>query len=78
VPASAAGEAWEGDNPRLAIPAPWHDFVRLWAVCRGEAGIAHWPDAGGIGDQAAWIVDAFAALSAIDAKWREEERSRQG
>ena len=30
-------------------------------------GIAHWPDTGGVGDQAAWVVDAFAALGGIDA-----------
>jgi len=30
-------------------------------------GIAHWPDPGGVGDQAAWIVDSFAMLTAIDA-----------
>jgi hypothetical protein len=30
-------------------------------------GIAHWPDPGGVGDQAAWVVDAFAVLSGIDA-----------
>jgi hypothetical protein len=33
-------------------------------------GIAHWPDTGGVGDQAAWVVDAFAALGGIDAAQR--------
>jgi hypothetical protein len=37
-------------------------------------GIAHWPDAGGVGDQAAWVVDAFAALGAIDAALDDERR----
>ncbi len=56
-------------NPRLTIPPPWHDFIRLWAACRGGmGGIAHWPDPGGVGDQATWIVDAFAMLAAIDAR----------
>jgi hypothetical protein len=31
-------------------------------------GIAHWPDAGGVSDQAAWVVDAFAALGGIGAE----------
>lgn len=78
VPSGVAAEAWPGDNPRLAIPAPWHAFVRLWAACRGEAGVAHWPDAGGLNDQAAWLVDAFAALTSIDTTWREAEREAKG
>jgi hypothetical protein len=52
--------------------------VRLWATCRGESGVAHWPDPGGVGDQAAWIVDAFATLAGLDAKWREDERRARG
>ena len=73
-----AGELWDGDNPRLAIPAEWHEFIRLWAACRGETGIAHWPDAGGVNDQAAWIVDAFATVSAIDADISEQRRQQRG
>jgi len=49
--------------------------VRLWSNCRGETGFAHWPDPGGVNDQAAWVVDAFAALSAIDAEWRAERKT---
>lgn len=78
MPAGAAAEPWKGDNPRLAVPRPWHDFVRLWAACRGEAGVAHWPDGGSLNDQAAWIVDAFATLAGIDAGWRETERQARG
>jgi hypothetical protein len=68
------GEPWS-ENPRITIAEPWHAFVRLWAACRGGmGGIAHWPDAGGVGDQAAWVVDAFAALGGIDAALDEEKR----
>lgn len=71
------GEPWGGDNPRLALHPSWHEFVRLWHACRGESGIAHWPDPGALGDQPAWLVDAFGALSSIDAAWRAEDlRSR--
>ncbi len=50
------------------IAEPWHGFVRLWAACRGGmGGIAHWPDAGGVNDQAAWVVDGFAVLGGLDA-----------
>ncbi len=61
------GETWT-ENPRLVIAEPWHGFVRLWAACRGGmGGIAHWPDAGGVNDQAAWVVDGFAVLARIEA-----------
>jgi hypothetical protein len=62
----------------VAIGAEWHEMVRLWAACRGESGIAHWPDAGGVGDQAEWIVDAFATLSAADATMRDHDRRMRG
>ena len=55
-------------TPRLTVPSPWHDCIRLSAACRaGRGGAAYWPDPGGVGDQAAWIVDSFAMLTAIDA-----------
>lgn len=64
-----AGEPWIGGNPRLTVLPVWHDVVRLWAACRdSEGGIAHWPDAGGVGDQAAWLIDAFSMLAQIQAK----------
>ncbi|MFZ4410576.1 MAG: hypothetical protein ACOYOH_24735 [Paracraurococcus sp.] len=37
-------------------------------------GIAHWPDPGGVGDQAAWVVDTFGALGGIDAALDAEQR----
>ncbi len=72
------GEA-RRDNPRLATPTEWFAFVQLWSACRaGMGGIAHWPDAGGVADQAAWIVDAFARLAALDAEFDREERALRG
>jgi hypothetical protein len=65
-------------NPRIVVPGDYFDFVRLWVACRGEAGIAHWPDAGGVADQAAWLIDGFAALGGIDAQWREDARKGGG
>ena len=71
-----AGDVWP-DNPRLVIPAPWHDFVRLWAACQGGmGGVAHWPDAGGVADQAAWVVDAFAMLTTADAQLESAGKRR--
>ncbi len=74
-----AGEPSPDGNPRLTVPSAWHDVVRLWAACRDpEGGIAHWPDAGGVGDQAAWLVDAFATLGTIYAKMVESEARLRG
>ena len=61
------------------VPPPWHDFVRLWASCRaGMGGIGCWPDAGGVTDQAAWVVDAFALLGELDARIDDEQRRLSG
>ncbi|OJY71851.1 MAG: hypothetical protein BGP12_09705 [Rhodospirillales bacterium 70-18] len=65
-----AGEAW-ADNPRHVVPQPWHEFVRMWGACQGGmGGVAHWPDGGGVGDQAAWVVEAFALLGGLLGKVR--------
>jgi hypothetical protein len=39
-------------------------------------GLAHWPDAGGVADQAAWVVDAFGLLAGINSRLDEDERRR--
>jgi len=41
-------------------------------------GIAQWPDAGGVVDQAAWVVDAFSALGGIEAAIDAEQRRLAG
>ena len=61
----------------MVLDGAWASFVRLWASCRaGMGGIANWPDAGGVADQAAWVVDAFSALGSINAELDEDERRR--
>jgi hypothetical protein len=44
--------------------------------------LTHWPDAGGVGNQAAWVVDALTLLAgmdaAMDAQQRQRINSRQG
>jgi hypothetical protein len=53
--------------------------VRLWFACLdGMGGIGHWPDPGGVGDQAAWVVDAFGALGGIKAALDEAARKMRG
>lgn len=53
--------------------------MRLWYACRsGMGGIAHWPDAGGVAQQAAWVVDAFGMLGGIESRLEEERKSLLG
>jgi hypothetical protein len=40
-------------------------------------GLAHWPDAGGVVDQAAWVVDAFGLLAGVNARFDEDDRRRR-
>jgi hypothetical protein len=44
----------------------------------GTGGIAIWPDAGGLNDQSAWVLDAFGTLSGANAKMEEIERGQPG
>ena len=37
-------------------------------------GVQTWPDAGGVLDQAAWTVEAFRRLAAVNAALDEQER----
>ena len=61
------------------MPPAWFALVQLWCACRaGMGGIAHWPDPGGVADQAAWVVDAFARLAALDAELDNEDRALKG
>lgn len=60
-----------GEGPRA--------FVRLWfAAQAGMGGVATWPDAGGLGDQAAQVVDAFGMLAGLKAAAEDAERARRG
>jgi hypothetical protein len=69
-----AGEEW-AENPRHTMPPDWHEFVLLWDACRGGmGGVQTWPDAGGVNDQAAWVVDAFRRLGAISADLDKQAR----
>jgi hypothetical protein len=37
-------------------------------------GIAHWPDAGGVNNQAAWVVDGFAVLAGAEVVMEGQRR----
>jgi hypothetical protein len=79
------GEFYEV-NPRSLIGEGDVEMVRFWAAYAPEPGrIAgmsagvlpvqgHLPEAGGFGDQAAVMLDAFAVMSAAWAEMRAGER----
>ena len=69
-------EAW-GENPAWVVDQASRSFVRLWTACRsGMGGYSHWPDAGGVADQAAWVVDGFGVLTGTSARWDDATRKR--
>jgi hypothetical protein len=61
------GEAWD-TNPREIVTPDWLEVIRLLRLCRGGMGYALLPDAGGVNDQPAWLLDAFAHLGALEAE----------
>ena len=79
---AADGSAWElfGErhetNPKLLLGQDEAEMVRLWRMTRGgDFGQGPMPEAGGVMDQAAIMLDAFAVMSAAEAELtRERER----
>ncbi|MCG8691008.1 MAG: hypothetical protein MI806_07340 [Minwuiales bacterium] len=65
-------------HPRYAVPKHLFGVVDLWLASvhfPGDGGfprLAHLPDPGGMGDQSAWLIDAFqicaAAFVALNRK----------
>lgn len=67
------GSAWElfGEryptNPRLGLDDNAFEMVRLWRLYQGGMAPGWLPDPGGVLDQAAILLDAFAVMSAAEA-----------
>ncbi len=55
-------------NPRLELTPNDLDMVRLWRLFQGGMGPGHLPDAGGVLDQPALMLDAFAYMNAVEAQ----------
>ena len=54
------------------------EVVALWYQCRGEFGLMHLPDPGGMASQPAWTMDAFSICTSADAELRKQERADAG
>jgi len=52
-------------------------MLRLWKAFQGGGmGIGHLPDAGGFGDQAAIMIEAFEIMSAAKAELQKPKKDR--
>jgi hypothetical protein len=68
------GAVWR-HNPRHLVPKRIFHVVKLWNRCRsGMGGFAALPDAGGINQQPAWLMNAFSVLEAADERLRAAEK----
>lgn len=62
-----AGERWRL-NPRAVLPPAYFHVVRLWMRSRsGFGGFAALPEAGGLNNQPAWLLEAFNVLANAEA-----------
>jgi hypothetical protein len=52
-------------------------MIRLWRLYQGGMGGGHLPDAGGSGQQAAIMLDAFAAMNAAEAELEKDRKDRE-
>lgn len=60
-------------NPKYLLgPADW-EMLRLWQYFRPDDGIGHLPEAGGVMDQAAVMMDAFAVMDWAYARLRRKD-----
>ncbi|MCR0981790.1 hypothetical protein [Roseomonas populi] len=55
-------------NPRLALRPVFFHIVKLWSRCRGAmGGTGLLPEPGGVNQQPAWLMAAFALLDGAEA-----------
>lgn len=64
-------------NPRLLLPRAWTMVVGMWRQSQGGMARGWLPEAGGTRAQPAWLMEAFAILSAEEQRLdRKKERGR--
>ncbi len=69
------GEECE-ENPARTLHPDWFEVLSLWRICNAGQGYTTLPDSGAVNDQSAWLMDAFAKLSSMEARHREQERAK--
>ena len=55
-------------NPKHLLPRAWMLAVVAWRQSQGGMGRGWLPDAGGLNDQSAWLMEAFGVLSAEESR----------
>lgn len=48
------------------------DVVTLWHLCSAGMGAGHLPDSGGASEQACWLLEAFALMSAMERELKKQ------
>lgn len=61
---------WRGNPARAAPPGAMH-AIRLYYRQKGGMAPGPLPDAGGVNDQAAWLLSAFGMLAGWEEAWDE-------
>jgi hypothetical protein len=61
-------------NPRLLLPRAWMLALALWRQSQGGMARGWLPEPGGVHDQPAWLMEAFAILSAEEARLDRQEK----
>lgn len=52
-------------------------LVTMWFIAGGAEGLRHLPQAGGLMDQAAIMMDSFAVVRSAVAAWRDLTKSKE-
>jgi len=64
-------------NPRLVVSPGAMHAVRLYYQHKGGMAPGPLPDAGGVNDQAAWLMAAFNILGGIERAWEKDGRREE-
>ncbi len=67
-----AGEGYE-TNPKMRLTADDWQMFWLWRTCCPEEGPGYLPDAGGVMDQPAIMMDAFGAFRRATSELRKRD-----
>ena len=61
-------------NPRHHLDQGYFDMITLWQLFQGsDYGVGHLPDSGGVMEQTAIMMDAFAIMNKAEAELKKRE-----
>jgi hypothetical protein len=65
------GELYE-ENPRYLLDESYWDMINIWRLFKGGTAGGHLPEAGGVMDQAAIMMDSFIIMDNAEAEFKKE------